>query len=370
MDQTEKIQNSVKKIEQTQKSEDRKQKQTHKHTIWVTKLEPVAQGIDTMENVKKKISEKCPILAKQLEQPTQGRHTLPCSVMIKRMASTPTQALQSATRMKKKPEEESKETIQAEEKKEDKEKEDNEKLIEKENEADINTDKTSEERKQTENLNTVDPDKEIPFKKRKHPQIDTEEPSNKKNRTEETEIQITGKETEEEFLEKVLRLEDEVRAEAETENGNNTYKNIPIRKEIQDEIKKEPVDEEEKETESDPDDPEKIVGVLVEDLDMLTKVKQEKEPCSMDAYVEPNSPDNEGGLSIDTEVPPSRPPSRQESTESTRQEPTENSPQILPPHLKNEIRKIFVAQIKEGTDKRVRMTFKTIEKEVVYLHCK
>jgi hypothetical protein len=194
--------------------------------------------------------------------------------------------------------------------------------------------------------------------------MDTEEPSNKKNRTEKNEIQITGKETEEEFLEKVLRLEDEVMAEAETENGNNTYQNQPIRKEIQDEIKKEPVEEEEKETESDPDDPEKIVDELVEDLDMLTEVKQEKESVSMDAYVEPNSPDSEGGLAIDTEVPPSRPPSRQESTESTRQESTENSPQILPPHLKNEIRKVFVAQIKEGTDKRVRMTFKTIEKEV------
>ena len=90
MDQTEKIQNSVKKIEQTQKSEDRKQKQTHKHTVWITKLEPVAQGTDIMENVKKKIGEKYPILTKQLEQPAQGRHSLPCSVMIKRLPSIPT----------------------------------------------------------------------------------------------------------------------------------------------------------------------------------------------------------------------------------------------------------------------------------------
>ncbi len=132
-----------------------------------------------------------------------------------------------------------------------------------ENEAQGTIDKSSEERNQTEDQSTMDPDKEIPFKKRKHAQMDTEEPSNKKNRTEKNEIQITGKETEEEFLEKVLRLEDEVMAEAETENGNNTYQNQPIRKEIQNKIKKEPVEEEEKETESDPDDPEKIVELAL-----------------------------------------------------------------------------------------------------------
>jgi hypothetical protein len=122
MDQTEKIQNSVKKIEPIQKPEDRKQ--SYRHTIWVQKLEPVAQGIDIMENVKKKIGEKHPILAKQLEQPVQGRHSLPCSVMIKRLPSTPTQALQSTTSTKKKQEEETKETAQAEKEEEDKDKED------------------------------------------------------------------------------------------------------------------------------------------------------------------------------------------------------------------------------------------------------
>jgi hypothetical protein len=56
MDQTEKSQNSVKRTEPIQKPEDKNQ--TYRHTIWVKKLEPVAQGIDIMENVKKKIGEK------------------------------------------------------------------------------------------------------------------------------------------------------------------------------------------------------------------------------------------------------------------------------------------------------------------------
>ena len=141
MDQTEKIQSPVEKIEPIQKPEDRKQ--NYRHTIWVQKLEPVAQGIDIMENVKKKIGEKHPILAKQLEQPVQGRHNLPCSVMIKRLPSTPTQALQSTTSTKKKQEEDTKETAQVEKEEEDKDKEDNEKQIEKENEAQDKTDNTS-----------------------------------------------------------------------------------------------------------------------------------------------------------------------------------------------------------------------------------
>ncbi len=119
MDQTEKILISVKKIEPVRRPED--MDETERHTIRVQKLEPV-QGIDIMENVKKKISEKHPILAKQLEQPVQGRHSLPCSVMIKRLPSTPTQTLQSTTSMKKKQESETKETAQAEKEAEDKDK--------------------------------------------------------------------------------------------------------------------------------------------------------------------------------------------------------------------------------------------------------